>query len=159
VQRLISWLPSYPVTSNAIDFVCVKYATNSPDGNQSSAVAELAEKPESSIDTEDVTIDISTFAHHTFARYAHASRVVAMPNVTPDKIFVFSPASVQWDDREGISVQADMVQKSFIENRVVLWCEASGAVLIRDAGMIAWGDATAVQNPLLLRLLSFVRRA
>ena len=62
VARLLDLLPVRTVDSgNAVTFVRVDYT--SPGGNAAAAVAELAEKPQSSISTSGVTQDLLTYAH------------------------------------------------------------------------------------------------
>lgn len=46
---------------NSVSYVRVSYAT--PDGNAAAAVPELAAKPESTVATVPVTVDLTTYAH------------------------------------------------------------------------------------------------
>ena len=63
IARLINLLPSQKVTSNKVTFVRINYTSGSPAGNQAATVAERVAKPESSVETELVEIDIATYAH------------------------------------------------------------------------------------------------
>lgn len=68
VSRLLYALDSIPVgTSNAVTYVRVTYSPDSgspaTNGNAARKVQELAEKPESDLTTEEVTVPLDTFAH------------------------------------------------------------------------------------------------
>lgn len=68
VNRLLSALASIPITgTNAVTYTRVTYAPDvgspSTTGNAAAKVQELATKPESELDTEDVTDTLETFAH------------------------------------------------------------------------------------------------
>jgi hypothetical protein len=66
VNRLLSALASIPVTSNAVVYTRVKFdpdvGSPSTSGNSAARVQELAQKPESYLDTEQVTADVDTWA-------------------------------------------------------------------------------------------------
>lgn len=68
VNRLLLALASIPVTSNAVTYTRVTYAPDegSPStggGNKAAVVQELAAKPESFLDTDEVVQPVETFAH------------------------------------------------------------------------------------------------
>jgi HK97 family phage major capsid protein len=63
IARLINLMATQKVAGNKVAFVRINYASGSPAGNQAAVVAERASKPESSVETELVEVDISTYAH------------------------------------------------------------------------------------------------
>jgi HK97 family phage major capsid protein len=64
IARLIDLMPAQPVSgANKVSFVRINYASGSPAGNQAATVAERAAKPESTVETELVEVDLATWAH------------------------------------------------------------------------------------------------
>jgi hypothetical protein len=67
LTRLLELLPTRKATGNTIEFLKIRYATDSSDnttGLLAAEVAELAEKPESKFNVELIQQTIPTFAHH-----------------------------------------------------------------------------------------------
>lgn len=152
VNRLLSALASIPITgTNAITYTRVSYAPDvgspSTTGNAAQKVQELTPKPESELETEDVTQALDTYAH-----WIPVSKQV-LDDVTGLRVCLDTTLVNGLLDKTDAALYADMTTSGRYKVFTPLGGEKIADSVARIATMLLMAGATGVKvamNPLTM---------